>query len=99
MSYGEFLCWHIIGRFGNAAIVAIMEIHSGHAAQYDYSMEKVIRVFGSFEEADAADVEEDMRLTPEQRISILLELQARVYPDAAKQGLERVCRIIKRGEG
>ncbi|HZM03151.1 MAG TPA: hypothetical protein VFC44_09015 [Candidatus Saccharimonadales bacterium] len=58
-------------------------------------MEKVIRTFKSFEEADKADAEFYRALTPEQRLDILGELIARVYPDAHKQGIERVCRIIK----
>jgi hypothetical protein len=59
-------------------------------------VEKVVRIFSSFEEADAADVAEDLRTTPEQRIAILLELQERMYPDAAEQRFERVCRITQR---
>ena len=44
-------------------------------------MEKVVRKFGSHEEADASDAEEDLRLAPHQRIQILLELQAWNNPD------------------
>jgi len=58
-------------------------------------VEKVIRVFKSFEEADAADVEEDLRLTPQQRIQMVLDLQARMHPDAAEQGVARVYRITQ----
>ena len=59
-------------------------------------MEKVVRVFKSFEEADAADVAEDLRLTPEERIAVVLELRERMYPDAAEQGFARVYRITQR---
>lgn len=59
-------------------------------------MEKVVRIFHSFEEADAADLEERLRMTPEERISIVLELQNRYYGDAAQQSFERVCRVIER---
>lgn len=59
-------------------------------------MEKVARIFHSFAEAEAADADEDMRMTPEQRIAIVLELQTRVYPDAPQQRLARIHRIIKR---
>ena len=62
-------------------------------------VEKVVRIFHSFEEADAADVEEDLRLSPEERIAILLELQARMYPDAAEQRLTRVYRITQLERG
>ena len=58
-------------------------------------MEKVVRKFNSFEEADAADAREDLRLTPEQRIEILFELQERGYADAAQQRFERVYRITE----
>lgn len=58
-------------------------------------MEKVIRIFRSMEEADAADAEEDRRSTPEQRIDSLLELQKRIYPDASEQRFARVYRITE----
>jgi hypothetical protein len=59
-------------------------------------MEKVARLFRSFQEADDADVEEDSAMTPEQRVAMVIELQARLYPDAAQQRLTRVCRITQR---
>jgi hypothetical protein len=62
-------------------------------------MENVIRVFRSFEEADAADAEEDRAMTPEHRIAIVFELQARLYPDAAKHGFARVYRDTQREPG
>ena len=52
--------------------------------------------FGSFDAAEGADVEEDLAMTPEQRIAIVLELQARIYPDADQQGLARVYRVTQR---
>jgi hypothetical protein len=58
-------------------------------------MEKVIRVFRSMKEADAAEAEEDCRSTPEQRIDSLLELQKRIYPDASEQRFARVYRITE----
>ena len=58
-------------------------------------MEKVIRFFGSFEAAEAENIAEDLAMTPEQRIAIVLELQARIYPDAAQQGFARVYRIAQ----
>ncbi len=58
-------------------------------------MEKTVQVFSSFEEADAANAREDARLTPEQRIAIVIELRNRLHPDAQQQGLARVCRIVE----
>ncbi len=59
-------------------------------------MERVIRTFDSFEAAEAAEIEEDLAMTPEQRVAIVLELQARIYPDADQQGFARVYRITQR---
>lgn len=59
-------------------------------------MEKIARVFHSFDEAEEADIQEDRRMTPEQRISIVLELQVRAHPEAAQRGFARVYRIIER---
>ena len=59
------------------------------------AMEKVLRIFDSFEEADAADVDADLRLSPEQRVDMLIELQERMYPDAAQQRFARVYRITQ----
>lgn len=58
-------------------------------------MEKTVRIFTNFADAEAADIEEDMRMNPEQRISIVLDLQKRIYPSAAEQGFEKVCRITQ----
>jgi len=56
---------------------------------------KVVRIFKSHAEADEADALADAQLTPAQRIQRVIELRDRLYPDAAQQGLARVCRIIK----
>jgi hypothetical protein len=58
-------------------------------------MDRTIRIFNSFEAADLADVDEDIASTPEQRIATVLELQTWIYPDAAEQGLARICRITQ----
>jgi hypothetical protein len=58
-------------------------------------MDKVLRKFATHQEADAADAERDRRLTPEQRIQILFDLQAREHPDAAAQRFARVYRITQ----
>ena len=59
-------------------------------------MEKVVRVFHSFEEVDAADVAEDQAMTPEERLAVVFELQARLYPDAAQQRFARIYRLTQR---
>jgi hypothetical protein len=59
-------------------------------------MEKVIRRFKTREEADAADREVWRRMTPGERIRILLEM---LYPEESKdessQRLERVARVVR----
>jgi hypothetical protein len=59
-------------------------------------MEQVVRRFGSFAAAEAADIEEDLAMAPEQRVAIVLELQLRIYPDADQQGFARIYRITQR---
>jgi hypothetical protein len=61
-------------------------------------MEKVVHIARSFEEADRADREYYRRLTPVQRVEILLELNRRWPRDEHgpdPERLERVYRIIK----
>jgi hypothetical protein len=58
-------------------------------------MEKVVRVFNSFAEADEADALFDAQLSPEERIQIVIDLRDLRHPDAAQQGLARVCRITE----
>ena len=58
-------------------------------------MEKKVRVFRSFEEADQADARADSHMTPQERLRIVDELRERAHPDALKQGLTRVCRVIE----
>lgn len=60
-------------------------------------MEKTIRVFDSFEEAEAADKEYYRSLSPAERVEILLILREQYspYDDELTQGFERVCRIIE----
>ena len=59
-------------------------------------MERVVRVFRSFEDADRADEEARRLLTPEQRVEIFFELQRRAYTNATDERLTRVCRVLKR---
>jgi len=59
-------------------------------------VEKTVRIFSGFRDPDEADVREHMAMSPDERIRLVIELRDRRHPDAAKQGLARVCRIIKR---
>ena len=58
-------------------------------------MEKVARVFDSFEEADAADALSRAQMTPQRRAEIFFELRERAHPDAFEQGLARVYRVLE----
>ncbi len=58
-------------------------------------MEKTIRIFNSFEEADSADDLERASMTPEQRVEIFFELRERFHHDAFAQGFARVCRVLE----
>jgi hypothetical protein len=58
-------------------------------------MEKVVRVFNSFDEADAANREEHAQMTPEQRAEIFFQLRERAHPDAFTQGFARVYRVLE----
>jgi hypothetical protein len=58
-------------------------------------MEKVVRIFASHAEADEAEAISDAQLSPDERIRITIELRDRRHPDAAQQGLERVCRVVE----
>ena len=59
-------------------------------------MEKVVRIFGSHQEADAADEHYFQNLTPQQRLNIFLDLlwRGRDHDEAAER-LERVYRIVE----
>jgi hypothetical protein len=60
-------------------------------------MEKVVHKFRSHAEADAADRAYYHRLTPDQRMDVLLDLiNAQRGTDEASQRLARVCRVVKR---
>jgi hypothetical protein len=58
-------------------------------------MEKVVRIFNSFEEADVADALSRGRMSPQERVDIFCELRERANPDAFKQGFARVYRVLK----
>ena len=56
-------------------------------------MEKTVKKFTSFQDADEADAREDAALSPEERLKIVIELRDRRHPDAAQQGLARVVEL------
>jgi hypothetical protein len=57
-------------------------------------MEKVVRIFHSFEAADEAAIRERQSMTPEERVEIFLALQQRAFRNAADERLARVCRVL-----
>ena len=59
------------------------------------AMERVVRVFENFEEADAADARFRAQMTPQERVDIFFALRERAYPDAVKQGFARVYRVLE----
>ncbi len=65
---------------------------------YNTDVEKTVRIFDSFKDADQADARADAALTPEQRLKIVLELRDRRHPDAAEQRLARVSRVVELGD-
>ena len=62
---------------------------------YNMSVEKTVRIFTSFDDADEADARYHAAMSPEDRLKILIELRDRRHPDAAEQRLARVCRVVK----
>ena len=52
-------------------------------------MEKKVRVFASFEEADEADARDDAAMSAEERLNILIDLRDSRHPGAAEQRLAR----------
>lgn len=62
---------------------------------YNKKVEKKVRIFNNFDEADRAEALADVRLTPRERLRIVEELRAQTHPDACKQGLARVCRVTE----
>jgi hypothetical protein len=58
-------------------------------------MERVVRVFESFEDADQADALFRSRLTPQQRVDMFFEIRERARKDAVEPRLERVCRVLE----
>lgn len=63
-------------------------------------MEKVVKVFSSFEEADRADDEYYASLTPQERVDILLDMIAAYRESLGETGqrLERIYRVVELSE-
>ncbi len=57
-------------------------------------MEKVVRIFQSFKEADEAGDRARQSMTPEDRIEVFLGIQQRALRNAADQRLARVYRVL-----
>lgn len=57
-------------------------------------MEKVVRVFRSFQEADEATALERQMMTPEERVAAFFAIQQRSFRHGADERLERVCRVL-----
>ena len=60
-------------------------------------MEKVARVFASFEEADNADRQAYDRMSPQQRVDMLLSLRRMMVKegDESAERLERVLTVVE----
>lgn len=57
-------------------------------------MEKVVRIFQSFEDADKANIRERRAMTPEERVEVFLAIQQRSFRDGADERLARVYRVL-----
>jgi hypothetical protein len=58
-------------------------------------VERKATIFASFEDADEADARRDAALSPAEHLKVLIELRDCRHPDAAEQGLARVCRVTE----
>ena len=57
-------------------------------------MEKIVRIFQSFEKADEADARKRQSMTPEERVEVFLGIQQRGFHNAADERLARVYRVL-----
>lgn len=68
-----------------------------NASQFPHKilcMEKVVRIFQSFEKADEADLRDRLAMTPEERVEVFLGIQQRTFRNAADERLARVYRVL-----
>ena len=61
-------------------------------------MERTIKIFRSFAEAEQADKEYYRSLTPAQRIQIVLMLRKHYAGEELARGIQKVGRIVKRSD-
>lgn len=61
-------------------------IEPSFSRRYNVRVEKTVRIFTSLKDADEADVRSDMKMSPEERIRIVIELRDHRHSDAAEQG-------------
>jgi hypothetical protein len=59
-------------------------------------MLELVRIFHSFEEADAADALSRREVSPQERVDVFFAIRERAHPDAAEQEFARVCRVLDR---
>jgi len=72
-----------------------MEVAYPRIPRDNRSVEKTVRVFATLEEADQADAFAYARMTPAERLKIVMDLRDARHPDAIEQGLARVCRVVE----
>ena len=65
-------------------------VHQG--ARQNTSVERIVRIFNSFEEADG---DSRSHMSPQERIEIFFAIRERAFPDASEQGFERVYRVLE----
>jgi hypothetical protein len=58
-------------------------------------MEKVVRIFDSFEEADVSDTRSRAQMSAQQRTEIFFALRERAHPNAINEGFARVYRVLE----
>jgi flagellar motility protein MotE (MotC chaperone) len=68
---------NLTGRYVRASAAAIEQ------PAWNKTVEKVVRVFDTFEEADAADALSRAQMTPQQRTGIFFELRERASLSSA----------------
>ena len=61
-------------------------------------MERIVHISRSFEEAEEWDIQQNLSMTPEERLDILQRLREEYYrfKNENRKGLQRVYHIIKR---
>lgn len=68
----------------NATPPAAKAVAAIRSSRYNPSVERIVKKSRSFREADRWDIEQNLALTPEQRIQIAHALRKRAYPGKAK---------------